>query len=270
MKNYWSGIARRTFLGAAFAVASIFFAVGAVGAQSIDSLVSSGTVKVGVLVDFPPFGLTNSAQQPDGFDIELANMMAGALGVQAEIVPVSNANRIPYLQSGRIDVLVASLGITPERAKQVMFTTPYAATAVIVAGPKSVQVSSLDELAGKRIAIGRGSASDTYFTNFVPEGSTILKFDGEAAAFQAALSGQADVFSTSNITVASLLQANPDADVEQKIVLSTQANGMAVRLDAFELHHWLDTFIYSVKLNGQLEALYEKWIKAPLPSLPQL
>ena len=268
MKSYFTGIARGAFVSAAFAVAMLMAGPG--NAQSIDSLVSAGTIKVGVLVDFPPFGLTNSEQKPDGFDIELANKMAEALGVEAEIVPVSNANRIPYLQSGRIDVLVASLGITPERAKQVMFTTPYAATAVVVAGSKSVDVSSLEDLAGKRIAIGRGSASDAYFTKYTPEGATILKFEGEAPAFQAALAGQADVFSTSNITVASLLRANSDADVEQKLVLSTQGNGMAVRLDAFELHQWLDTFIYSVKLNGDLQALYEKWVKGPLPDLPQL
>ncbi len=254
----------------AFAVCLLFAMISSLSAQTISSLVSANKIKIGVLVDFPPFGLMNRNQEPDGFDIELAKMMAAALGVQPEIIPVSNANRIPYLQSGRIDVLVASLGITPERAKQVMFTTPYAGTAVVVAGPKSRALTSLDQLANLRIAIGRGSASDAYFTRLPPKGATILKFDGEASAFQAANSGQADVFSTSNITVASLREANPNADFEQKLELSTQGNGMAVRLDAFELHQWLNTFIYSVKINGQLNALYEKWVKSPLPVLPNL
>jgi polar amino acid transport system substrate-binding protein len=266
----WATFFKVALINAFVVTLTMLASHGLAAAQSIENLVSAKTIKVGVLVDFPPFGLMNSDQKPDGFDVELANKMAAALGVQAEIVPVSNANRIPYLQSGRIDVLVASLGITPERAKQVMFTTPYAATSVIIAGSKSVQVKTLDDLANKKIAIGRGSASDVFFTKFVPQGATIMKFDGEAAAFQAALTGQADLFSTSNITVASLLRANPSADVEQKLTLSTQANGMAVRLDAFELHQWLNTFIYSVKANGELDALYKKWVKAPLPTLPQL
>jgi hypothetical protein len=84
-----------------------------------------GEITIGMLVDFPPYGTTNAQNQPDGYDADVAKLLAKDWGVKANIVPVTGPNRIPFLLTNKVDLLVASLAITPERAKQVQFSTPY-------------------------------------------------------------------------------------------------------------------------------------------------
>jgi len=115
-------------LAAAFAPAAF--------AQTVEGIKSAGTIKIGMLVDFPPFGIMNTNNEPDGYDADVAKLLAAELGVKAQIVPVTGPNRIPYLQSGQVDLLVASLGITEERAKSVDFSQPYAGISIGVFGPR--------------------------------------------------------------------------------------------------------------------------------------
>jgi len=97
-------------------------------AQTVETIKSAGTVKIGMMVDFPPFGIMNTSNEPDGYDADVAKLLGKEWGVKVQIVPVTGPNRIPYLQSNQVDLLVASLGITEERAKNVDFSQPYAGT----------------------------------------------------------------------------------------------------------------------------------------------
>ena len=112
-----------------------------VSAQTVESIKSAGAVKIGMLVDFPPFGIMNTSNEPDGYDADVAKLLAKELGVKVQIVPVTGPNRIPYLQSNQVDLLVASLGITEERAKSVDFSQPYAGISIGVFGAKETAVS---------------------------------------------------------------------------------------------------------------------------------
>jgi polar amino acid transport system substrate-binding protein len=237
-------------------------------AQTISEILAKKKLVIGVLVDFPPFGFMNDRQQADGYDIDIAKLMAKYLGVEPEIVPVSTANRIPFLQSKKIDILVASLGISPERAKQVMFTNPYAAVNVVIAAPASVNLKDVADLAKLSVAVSRGSAQETYVDAAAPKGAKIMRFDGEMPAAQAMISGQADTWAENTVMLGAVAKSNPDLHLETKITLRRQYNAMAVRMDAFELKQWVGTFLYQVKLNGELDALHQKWIGVPLPELP--
>src|SRR3546814_12181523 len=73
---------------------------------------------IGMLVDFPPYGIMNTENKPDGYDADVARQLAKDLGVKLNIVPVTGPNRIPYLLTNKVDVLIASLAITPARAEQ--------------------------------------------------------------------------------------------------------------------------------------------------------
>jgi polar amino acid transport system substrate-binding protein len=109
----------RAILGLALAVAMMVAGIGAgpARAQTVDEIISRGTINIGVLVDLPPYGLLNSEQQPDGYDIEVAKLLGKFLGVKVNLVPLTGPNRIPFLVSGKVDLIVATFGITPERAK---------------------------------------------------------------------------------------------------------------------------------------------------------
>ena len=91
-------------------------------AQSVDEIKKKGELTVGLLVDFPPYGTVNSANQPDGYDADVARLLAKDWGVKLNLVPVTGPNRIPFLLTNKVDLLIASLAITPERAKQVQFS----------------------------------------------------------------------------------------------------------------------------------------------------
>jgi polar amino acid transport system substrate-binding protein len=107
---------RRTALGLLTAVLLAGAAVAPASAQTPEEIKEKGTLTVGMLVDFPPFGIMNAQNQPDGYDADVAKLLAEHLGVPLTIVPVTGPNRIPYLLSGQVDVLVASRASTQDTA----------------------------------------------------------------------------------------------------------------------------------------------------------
>ena len=86
----------------------------AASAQSLADIKKKGEITIGMLVDFPPYGTTNAQNQPDGYDADVAKLLAKDWGVKANIVPVTGPNRIPFLLTNKVDLLVASLAVTPE------------------------------------------------------------------------------------------------------------------------------------------------------------
>lgn len=234
-------------------------------AQTVESIKSAGTVKIGMLVDFPPFGIMNESNQPDGYDADVAKLLAKEWGVEVQIVPVTGPNRIPYLQSNQVDLLVASLGITEERAKSVDFSKPYAGISIGVFGAEDTDVSKPEDLSGKTVGVARASTQDTAVTKIAPQDATIQRFDDDATAVQALLSGQVELIGVSNVVAAQIEQAAPGR-FNQKLELSQQVQGIAVRKGSTELLEAVNAFIEKVKADGQLSAIHEKWLGTPLPN----
>lgn len=244
------------FLATAFAPAAF--------AQTVEGIKSAGTVKIGMLVDFPPFGIIDVNNEPDGYDADVAKLLAKELGVDVQIVPVTGPNRIPYLQTGQVDVLVASLGVTEERAKNVDFSKPYAGISVGIVGPVGSVVSKPEDLSGKSIGVARASTQDTAVTNYAPADANIRRFDDDASAVQALLSGQVDFIGLSNVVAAEIQKAAPNK-YDQKVQLSEQVQGIAVKKGSTEILEFVNTFIDKVKDDGELNKIHEKWLNAPLP-----
>ncbi|MEK1886945.1 MAG: transporter substrate-binding domain-containing protein [Phyllobacterium sp.] len=257
-------ISRRTMM----AVISASLMVGAVAsvamAQTVEDIKSAGTVKIGMLVDFPPFGIMNTNNQPDGYDADVAKLLGQEWGVKVQIVPVTGPNRIPYLQSNQVDLLVASLGITEERAKSVDFSTPYAGISIGVFGATDIAVAKPEDLSGKTIGVARASTQDTAVTKIAPKDAKIQRFDDDSSAVQALLSGQVELIGVSNVVAAQIEKAAPGR-FNQKLQLSQQVQGIAVRKGSTELLAAVNTFVDKVKANGDLSKIHEKWLGAPLP-----
>ena len=242
--------------------------VGAVAsvatAQTVEDIKSAGTVKIGMLVDFPPFGIMNTNNQPDGYDADVAKLLGQEWGVKVQIVPVTGPNRIPYLQSNQVDLLVASLGITEERAKSVDFSTPYAGISIGVFGATDIAVAKPEDLSGKSIGVARASTQDTAVTKIAPKDAKIQRFDDDSSAVQALLSGQVELIGVSNVVAAQIEKAAPGR-FNQKLQLSQQVQGIAVRKGSTELLAAVNAFVDKVKANGDLSKIHEKWLGAPLP-----
>ena len=233
-------------------------------AQTTKEIKDRGTVNIGMLVDFPPFGILDSQGKPDGYDADVAKLLAKDLGVKVNLVPVTGPNRIPYLLSNRIDLLVASLGITPERAKRVDFSQPYAGIEISVVGDKSLDVPDAAALKGKSIGVARASTQDTAVTKIAPEGTNIQRFDDDASAVQALISGQVPLIGASNTVIAQIQKLRPDT-YDKKFDLAQQVQGIAVKPGSDELLKAVNVFLSKVKKNGELNKIHEKWLGSALP-----
>lgn len=235
-----------------------------VQAQTPEEIEERGRINIGMLVDFPPFGFMNTENQPDGYDADVAKLLAEDLGVELNLVPVTGPNRIPYLLGNQVDLLVASLGITPERAETVDFSDPYAGIEISVYGRQDIEVSDAEDLAGKNIGVARASTQDTAITGIAPEGANIQRFDDDATAVQALLSGQVELIGASNTVIAQLNEVAPGR-FDTKFDLSQQVQGIAVRPGSDELLAYVNDFLGQVKENGKLDEIHRNWLDSPLP-----
>src|SRR5208282_4856064 len=160
-------------------------------------ILDKGVIRIGTQMDNPPFGYIGPDGKPAGFDVELGQMIGKALGVKVDLEQIIGANRIPYLLTNKIDMVISAMGATPERAVQVMFTTPYAALYIGVYGPKGPKVTGPDGLGSLRIAATKGTTQDLTLTQLAPH-ANIVRFEDDATSNTAYLSGQTDLWATLN------------------------------------------------------------------------
>jgi len=258
----------RRLLAAAIACGALLAAAtpSAFG-QSVADIKKKNELAVGLLVDFPPYGTVDASNNPDGYDADVAKLLAKDLGVPVKLVPVTGPNRIPFLLTGKVDVLVASLAITPERAKQVQFSRPYSAATIVLFAPKAKAIKAPADLKGVRVAVARASTQDIALSAIAPEGTEIRRFDDDASAMQALLAGQVDAIGCSTTVAAQIAKRQPNA-YEQKLVLKQQLMAVAMRPGQAEIQKAVDDFVARHTANGDLNKLYEKWLGAALPALP--
>ena len=267
--NRFATTRRRTTMAlAALSVGGVLTAIAPLAcAQSVADIKKKGELTVGMLVDFPPYGTTNAQNQPDGYDADVARLLAKDLGVKLNLVPVTGPNRIPFLLTNKVDLLVASLAVTPERAKQVDFSNPYAAATIVLYGDKSANIKSPADLKGKRIGVARASTQDVALTAIAPEGTEIRRFDDDASGMQALLSGQVDALGCSTTVAAQIAKRAPANKYEQKLVLKQQVMGIALRPGQEDLKKTVNDFIARNKANGELGKLYQKWLGTDFPDM---
>lgn len=235
----------------------------------LQDILKKGVVRIAVPLDVPPFGSQNQAREAEGFDVDLANMVAKALGVKLELQQVTGANRIPFLLTDKVDIVISVMGLTPERAKQVMFTAPYADTQLAVFGPKNIAVKSADQLASYKVAAAKGTTQELGLSAMNPK-AQIMRTEDDATAAAAYLSGQADLFATNSLIVPDLQKRNPNKEFELKFTIRRSPAHMGVRMGEHNLVRWLDSFIFFNTMNGELNKLHEKWLGMPMAPLPSL
>jgi polar amino acid transport system substrate-binding protein len=239
-------------------------------ADKLADILQRGTVRIIVFSDVPPFGSVNASRELEGFDIDLAKMVATALGVKLELVQASAANRIPYLLTDRADMNIAAMSVTAERARQIMYSAPYADTSLAVFGPKSNVVKSAADLGRLKVAVAKGTTEDLTLTAAAP-GATILRTEDNATAVQMYLSGQSDLLAANSVVVVELAKKNPNKEFEFKFALRRAPAHITMRLGEHNLLRWVDTFIFQTTLSGDLDKLHIKWLGGPMTApLPPL
>ena len=244
-------------------VLSNAFTVPAIAAK-LAEIKDAGTINTGVLIDFPPYGILNEKNEPDGYDATVAKMLADDLGVELNLVPVTGPNRIPFLLSGQVDILVSSLAITPARAEKVDFSDPYAAIRIGLMAQSDLDIQSADDLGGVSVAVARASGQDTTITEIAPESTNIRRFDDDVSAVQALLSGQVQALGASNTVMTQIRQVAP-GKFDEKFTLNEFRLAIAVNPDAPELLAYVNDFLARATESGALNEAHMKWLDEPLP-----
>src|SRR5215469_14810814 len=238
-------------------------------ADRFEDIVKKGVVRIAVPLDVPPFGSQNQAREPEGFDIELAGMVAKALGVKLEMQQVTGANLIPFLLTNKVDIVISVMGLTPERAKQIMFTSPYADTQLAVFGSKSANVRSAAEIGSLKVAAAKGTTQELALSAMAPK-ANIMRTEDDATAAAAYISGQAELIATNSLIIPDLQKRNPGKEFDLKFTIRRSPAHMGVRMGEHNLLQWLNSFIFFNMMNGEIDRLHQKWLGMKLQPLPTL
>ncbi|MBP2571805.1 polar amino acid transport system substrate-binding protein [Agrobacterium tumefaciens] len=239
----------------------------AADARTLDEAKASGKVVIGIQGDNAPWGFINSTGVQEGYDADLARGFADYLGLKVEFVPLAVANRIPSLRTGKVDALFASMGMTPERAKNVQYAQPYAHNVMSVYATKDKKIASFDDLTGMTVGAPKSSPMDTALTAGAGSKANILRFDDDAATIQAILSGQIEAIG-GNQFYGDRLSAAGGKDYEVKFDLVTLYNSAATRPGEKDWNEALNAYLDKIKANGDLAKVYAKWMKRPVPQFP--
>lgn len=241
--------------------------VSAVQGQSkLDKVIANKKVRVGILADYAPWGSRSAEGQFEGFDIDIANKLGEALEVDVELIALEAPARVPSLISDKIDVVIACITPTNERAKTVNFTIPYAAEGLILMiWADNEDIKSYEDLAGKKVAIVRGGTPDTGTSKAAPD-AEIIRFDTIADAFEAFKSKKADAFVEEELFVYFQVAQDP----RFKFVGEPFHRGLIsfgiVKNDQ-EWLNYLNNFITNIRFSGELDEIYEKWFGTKPASL---
>ncbi|MDM0090989.1 MULTISPECIES: transporter substrate-binding domain-containing protein [unclassified Variovorax] len=257
--------ARRRALLSALLLAAPFALMHPAQADQLDNITAAKKIRIGVDLSVPPYGMKDEKLNSTGSDVDTARLIAKNLGLELEIVPTMGANRIPFLVTDKVDIVVSSFSITPERQKVIDFSTPYAAILAVVGAPKAMSIKTPADLVGKRIAVGRGSTNEAELNKIVPAGAQVVRFDDDATSITAVISGQADAFATAPSLFNRINQLAPAKQMETKIVMQANMLGIGLRKNEPALKARIDAIV-KANLQGPLNEIYRKYHGTDLPA----
>lgn len=226
-------------------------------ARTLDEIKESGKIIIGVFSDKKPFGYVDENGDYQGYDVYLGNRIAKDLGVEVEYVPVEAASRVEYLQSAKVDIILANFTVTDERAEQVDFALPYMKVALGIVSPDSALITDASQLNGKTLIVSKGTTAETYFTENYPD-VKLLKFDQYSEAYNALLDGRGDALSTDNTEVLAWAIENKGFSVGVDSLGNLDTIAPAVQKGNTELLNWLNDEIKALGEEQFFHADYEE------------
>ena len=238
----------------------------AVQADALEAIESRGTIRIAVPQDFPPFGSVGPDLQPRGYDIDMANYLADELGVTLELVAVTSANRIPYLQTGLVDLVISSLGKNPEREAAIDFSAAYAPFFLgVFSANADESVSSPEDLAGKTIGVTRGAVEDMELSEIAPSSTVIQRFEDNATTIAAFLAGRVDYIATGNVVAAEIAERNSGRALELLYQLRDSPCYVGLNKSEPALMAEVNRLIAQALEDGTLSEFSQRWFSAELP-----
>ncbi|KIR03238.1 ABC-type amino acid transport/signal transduction system, periplasmic component/domain protein [Lachnospiraceae bacterium TWA4] len=225
--------------------------------RTLDEIKDSGKIKVGVFSDKAPFGYVDENGEYQGYDIYFGNRLAKDLGVELEYVSTEAANRIEYLQSGKVDLILANFTVTKERAEEVDFCLPYMNVALGVVSPKSAPITSLDNWKdGDQMIVISGTTAETYLMDQYPN-IPLQKYDTYANAKNAMENGNGVAWANDNTEVIAFAKQNADFEVGIPSLGNPDTIAPAVSKGNTTLADWINAEIQTLGKENFFHADYD-------------
>ena len=235
---------------------------------ALDAIQKAKLIKIAIPTDYPPYGFVGIDLKPQGLDVEMANYIAAKMGVKIELIPVTSPNRIAYLQTKKADLVISTLGKNPEREKVIDFTAAYSPFFQAVYGAKTMNIKSMNDLAGKTIAVTRGAMEDQELTKVAPANADLKRFEDNNATVSAFVSGQTQLLATGASVAGVMMQKNPQINAEYKLLLKDSPNFIGVAKGEDALRTKVNAIIAEAKKSGDIDKMAQKWLGRPAGQLP--
>ncbi|WP_085582028.1 MULTISPECIES: transporter substrate-binding domain-containing protein [unclassified Pseudomonas] len=235
-------------------------------AGSLDKIKARDKLIVGVFTDKPPFGFVNETGRYVGFDTDIGRRLAkDLLGDEnkVEFVAVEPASRIPFLQSDKVDLILANMTVTPERKEAVDFTNPNLRVAVQALVPQGSAVKRLDDLATRTTIVTTGTTADIWLTKHHPDWK-LLKFEKNSESLQALAGGRGDAYAQDNLVLFSWAKQNPGYRVLDEKLGDEAPIAPAVKKGNTELRDWVNTELAKLGEEKYLLKLYDQYVRKEL------
>ena len=225
--------------------------------RTLEEIQASGKINIGVFSDKSPFGYVDENGDYQGYDVYYANRIAQDLGVEVNFVSTEAANRIEYLETGKVDIILANFTVTEERAQVVDFALPYMNVALGVVSPEDAVVTSLEDIAPEdAVIVISGTTAETYLEKNNPE-LKLQKFDTYAAAKTAFENGTGVAWANDNTEVIAFALENPGYTVGIPSLGSADTIAAAVTKGNETLLNWLNDQIVTLGEENFFHADYE-------------
>lgn len=239
-------------VAATLALSTVFASVTYAGDdvfRTLDEIKEDGTIHIGVFSDKNPFGYVDENGEYQGYDVYFANRIGEDLGVDVDFVSTEAANRIEYLQTGKVDLILANFTVTEERAEEVDFALPYMNVALGVVSPDDKVIESLDDWKeDDQMIVISGTTAETYLIENYPD-IPLQKYDSYASAKNALENGNGAAWANDNTEVIAFALQNEGYTVGIPSLGSQDTIAPAVSKGNETLLTWL---------NEEIEALGEE------------
>lgn len=244
--------------------AAVTAAAALPAAADLAAIKEKGVIRIAVAMGIPQYSFIDGTMKPSGSDVETAKMLAKDMGVKLELVEITNAARVPTVQTGKADLVVSALGITDERKKAIDFSIPYATLALVVAAPKDIEIKDYADLTGKRIALTRATTNDQDITANT-KGADILRFEDDATLITAVVSGQVDIISSQSAVIGGINERRSAGPVEIKFIQKETLLGIGMPQGNPELLAWVNDWVKTNFENGRLREVFQTYQHRDLP-----
>jgi glutamate transport system substrate-binding protein len=224
-------------------------------------LKEAGTVKVGTKFDQPLFGLKNLEGKPEGFDVEIAKLIAGEMGIapdKIEFIEAVSANREPFIEQGKVDFVVATYTINDKRKQVVDFAGPYyeAGQDIMVAKGNPEGIGGPDDLAGKKVCSVTGSTpAENIRTNY-PK-AELTEFDVYSKCAEALKNGQVQAVTTDNVILLGLISQDEEAFELVGKPFTKEPYGIGLKKGDTEFRNFINDTLDKIEKDGRWKAAWD-------------